>query len=152
MGGGHNSRAVNLMMVSVLYLTSFLVTHFVLFILKLGGFSTIKSTRTKGRVAQLQTPGGFASEISMITPKFDPATPLSRTAMRTQKADEKFLVSMNGSPVYVGGRGNSRAKNDNLIPVPIGGGSTMMVPTDDPSVQPIIQKLIKNCMNMMTKN
>ena len=87
----------------------------------------------------------------MITPKFDPSTPLNKTAMRTQKADEKFLVSMNGSPVYVAGRGSSRAKNDNLIPVPIGGGSTMMVPTDDPSVQPIIQKLIKNCMNMAKK-
>ena len=83
----------------------------------------------------------------MITPKFNPATPLSRTAMRTQKAEEKFLVSMNGSPVYVAGRGSSRAKNDDLIPVPIGGGATMMVPTDHPEVQ----KMIKNCMNMMAK-
>ena len=83
----------------------------------------------------------------MITPKFDPATPLNKTAMRTQRDDEKFLVSMCGSPVYVPGRGGSRAKNDNLIPVPIGGGSTMMVPTDNPEVQ----KLIKNCMKMMAK-
>lgn len=113
----------------------------------LGGFSTIKSSRTKGRVAQPLSELGT----SMITPKFDPATPLHRTAMRTQKADEKFLVSMNGSPVYVGGRGASRAKNENLIPVPIGDGKTLMVPSDDPSIQPIIQKLRESCMNIMSK-
>jgi len=113
----------------------------------LGGFSTIKSSRTKGRVAQPLSELGT----SMITPKFDPATPLHRTAMRTQKADEKFLVSMNGSPVYVGGRGASRAKNENLIPVPIGDGKTLMVPSDDPSIQPIIQKLKESCMNIMGK-
>ena len=58
---------------------------------------------------------------------------------------------MNGSPVYVGGRGASRAKNENLIPVPIGDGKTLMVPSDDPSIQPIIQKLRESCMNIMSK-
>ena len=58
---------------------------------------------------------------------------------------------MNGSPVYVGGRGASRAKNENLIPVPIGNGKTLMVPSDDPSIQPIIQKLKESCMNIMSK-
>ena len=55
----------------------------------------------------------------MITPKFDMATPLNRTVSRTAKADEKFLMSMQGSPVYVGGRSRS-TKNENLIPLPIG--------------------------------
>lgn len=104
----------------------------------LGGFSTIKSTRAKGRV--LQTP--------MITPKFDLATPLNRTVTRVQKADEKFLVSMNGSPVYVGGKGKS-AKNENLIPLPLGNGKTLMVPADNPEVQPLVQNLIKSCMTLM---
>ena len=85
-----------------------------------GGFSTMNPIRTKGRVAQLKTPSVELNGSTMITPKFDPATPLHRTAMRTQKAGEKFLVSMDGSPVYVGGRGGSRSKNENLIPVPIG--------------------------------
>jgi len=116
----------------------------------LGGFSTMKTSRTKGRVAQLQTPS-LELGTTMITPKFNPATPLHRTAMRTQKADEKFLVSMDGSPVYVGGRGGSRSKNENLIPVPIGDGKTLMVPSDDPQVQPIIQKLIKSCLNGVDK-
>ena len=58
---------------------------------------------------------------------------------------------MNGSPVYVGGRGASRAKNENLIPVPMGNGKTLMVPSDDPSIQPIIQKLKESCMNIMSK-
>lgn len=114
----------------------------------LGGFSTMKTSRTKGRVAQLQT---LELGTTMITPKFNPATPLHRTAMRTQKADEKFLVSMDGSPVYVGGRGGPHSKNGNLIPVPIGNGKTLMVPSDDPDVQPIIQKLIKSCMNSVDK-
>ena len=87
---------------------------------KTGGFSTMNPIRTKGRVAQLKTPSLELNGSTMITPKFDPATPLHRTAMRTQKAGEKFLVSMDGSPVYVGGRGGSRSKNENLIPVPIG--------------------------------
>merc|ERR1711962_757018 len=117
----------------------------------LGGFSTMNPIRTKGRVAQLKTPSVELNGSTMITPKFDPATPLHRTAMRTQKAGEKFLVSMDGSPVYVGGRGGSRSKNENLIPVPIGNGKTLMVPSDDPEVQPIIQKLIKSCMNSMNK-
>ena len=55
----------------------------------LGGFSTIKSTRTKGRVAQPLSELGT----SMITPKFDPATPLHRTAMRTQKAGRLIFFS-----------------------------------------------------------
>merc|ERR1711962_1809675 len=117
----------------------------------LGGFSTMNPIRTKGRVAQLKTPSLELNGSTMITPKFDPATPLHRTAMRTQKAGEKFLVSMDGSPVYVGGRGGSRSKNENLIAVPIGNGQTLMVPSDDPEVQPIIQKLIKSCMNSMDK-
>ena len=115
-----------------------------------GGFSTTKTSRMQGRVAQLQTPS-LRLGTTMITPKFDPATPLHRTAMRTAKADEKYLVSMDGSPVYVGGRGGSRSKNENLIPVPIGNGKTLMVPSDDPDVQPIIQKLIKSCINSMNK-
>jgi len=83
----------------------------------------------------------------MITPKFDPATPLTKTAMRTQRPDEKFLVSMNGSPVYVA-KGKAKAK-DNVIPLPIGGGKTLIVPADNPEVQPYLQKLIKTCMGIM---
>ena len=86
----------------------------------------------------------------MITPKFDLATPLNRTVSRTAKAEEKFLMSMQGSPVYVGGRSRS-TKNENLIPLPIGNGQTLMVPADNPEVQPLIQSLIKSCMNIMQK-
>lgn len=109
----------------------------------LGGFSAMKSSRLNGANGKpLQTP--------MITPKFDLATPLNRTVTRTQKADEKFLVSMNGSPVYVGNRGGVAVKkNENLIPLPIGNGKTLMVPADNPDVQPLIQSLINNCMKMM---
>jgi len=108
------------------------------------GFSTAKTTRAKGRLpsAAAQTP--------MIAPKFDMATPLNRTVSRTAKADEKFLMSMQGSPVYVGARSKS-VKNENLIPVPIGNGQTLMVPADNPEVQPLIQALIKNCMKIMNK-
>jgi len=116
------------------------------------GFTGMNPIRTKGRIAQLKTPSGPSVELNgttMITPKFDPATPLHRTAMRTKKAGEKFLVSMDGSPVYVGG--GSRSKNENLIPVPLGDGRTLMVPSDDPDVQPIIQKLIENSLNSMNK-
>ena len=110
----------------------------------LGGFSTVKTTRAKGRLpfAAAQTP--------MIVPKFDMATPLNRTVSRTAKAEEKFLMSMQGSPVYVGARSKS-VKNENLIPVPIGNGQTLMVPADNPEVQPLIQALIKNCMQIMNK-
>lgn len=107
----------------------------------LGGFSTAKTTRGKGRLAS-QTP--------MVTPKFDMTTPLNRTVSRTAKADEKFLMSMQGSPVYVGGKSKS-VKNDNLIPLPIGNGQTLMVPADNPEVQPLLQSLIKNCMKIMNK-
>ena len=86
--------------------------------------TTGKSTRTRGKIVT-QTPATSKNIINpnfsgfpMITPKFDPATPLTRTAMRTQRADEKFLVSMNGSPVYVA-KGKSKTK-DNFIPVPLG--------------------------------
>ena len=86
---------------------------------------------------------------SMITPKFDPTTPLTKTVTRTRRDEEKFLVSINGSPVYVGSR--AKAKNDNLIPVPIGNGQTLVIPADNPEVQPLIQDLIRNCMNIMNK-
>jgi len=85
----------------------------------------------------------------MITPKFDPTTPLTKTVTRTRREEEKFLVSINGSPVYVGSR--AKAKNDNLIPVPIGNGQTLVIPADNPEVQPLIQDLIRNCMNIMNK-
>ena len=107
----------------------------------LGGFST--TTRSaKPSASFLATP--------MIAPKFDPMTPLTRTVTRGKKSDEKFLVSMNGSPVYVGGRAGSR-KNENLIPLPIGGGQTLMVPSDNPEIQPLLQSLISSCMNIMNK-
>jgi len=109
----------------------------------LGGFSTAKTTRAKGRLPSV-------SQTPMITPKFDLATPLNRTVSRTAKAEEKFLMSMQGSPVYVGGRSRS-TKNENLIPLPIGNGQTLMVPADNPEVQPLIQSLIKSCMNIMQK-
>jgi len=112
----------------------------------LGGFSSAKPAagRSKGHMAA-QTP--------MITPKFDTTKPLNRTIMRTQKADEKFLMSMNGSPVYIGGGSRGR-KNDqqHLIPIPVGNGKTLMIPADNPDVQPIIQNLISSCMNIMSKN
>merc|ERR1711981_1242658 len=113
------------------------------------GCTTSKSTRTKGRLVP-STPGfGNITGIPMITPKFDLTTPLSRTAMRTQRADEKFLVSINGSPVYVQKK-TSKSKN-NLIPVPLGDGKTLMVPADNPEVQPMLQNLIKSCMNIMNR-
>ena len=87
----------------------------------------------------------------MIKPKFDLTTPLSRTAMRAQKADERFLVSFNGSPVYVGKGRRAKKEDNNLIPIPIGNGKTLMVPADNPDVQPIIQNLISSCMNIMKK-
>ena len=119
----------------------------------LGGFETAKSTRSRGRTTSsnaIATPGPSFGFPSMVTPKFDPMTPLNKTCTRTAKADEKFLLSMNGSPVYVGGRG-AKAKKENLIPVPIGEGKTLMVPADNPDVQPIIQKLISSCLNIMSK-
>lgn len=76
----------------------------------------------------------------MITPKFDPTTPLSRTVMRLAKPNET-LVSLSGSPVYAGattakkGRGrNARTKaggadDENLAVVPLGNGKLMMLPT-----------------------
>lgn len=118
----------------------------------LGGFTTAKSTRAKGRLfSQTPSASGFGniSALPMITPKFDPTTPLARTAMRTQRNDEKFLMSMNGSPVYVA---KKTSKNkDNLIPVPLGDGKTLMVPADNPEVQPLLQGLIKSCMSIMNK-
>jgi len=108
----------------------------------LGGFSTAKPSRSKGKFFAAQTP--------MITPKFDMATPLNRTVSRTAKAEEKFLMSMQGSPVYVGGRSRS-TKNENLIPLPIGNGQTLMVPADNPEVQPLLQSLLQKCMKLMNK-
>ena len=106
--------------------------------------ATAKTSRVRRNLNPAPTPIA-----SLITPKFDPMTPLNRTAMRTRRDEEKFLVSMNGSPVYVGGRG--KAKNDNLIPVPIGNGQTLVIPADNPEVQPLIQDLIRNCMSIMNK-
>ena len=114
------------------------------------GCTTAKSTRTKGRLVD-QTPAssgiGKMNGLSMITPKFDLNTPLHRTAMRTAKADEKFLVSMQGSPVYVP-KGKSKQQG-NMIPVPLGNGKTLVVPADNPEVQPILQNLIRSCMRIM---
>ena len=122
----------------------------------LGLTTTGKSTRTRGKIVP-QTPATTSKTIMnpnftglpMITPKFDPATPLTRTAMRTQRADEKFLVSMNGSPVYVA-KGKSKTK-DNFIPVPLGDGKTMVVPANNPAIKPLLDKLVKECMGIMNK-
>ena len=115
------------------------------------GCTTAKTSRTKGRLFD-QTPStsgfGKVNGLSIITPKFDLTTPLHRTAMRTARADEKFLVSMHGSPVYVPAKGKSKSK-DNMIPVPLGNGKTLVVPADNPEVQPILQKLIKSCMRII---
>ena len=114
------------------------------------GSTTAKTLRTKGRlVAQTPSTSGFGNVngLSIITPKFDLTTPLHQTAMRTARADEKFLVSMHGSPVYVP-KGKSKSK-DNMIPVPLGNGKTLVLPMDNPEVQPILQNLIKSCMRIM---
>ena len=119
------------------------------------GCSTAKTTRTKSAISKgrhvAQTPSnagfGKVNGLSVITPKFDLTTPLHRTAMRTARADEKFLVSMHGSPVYVP-KGKSKPK-DNMIPVPLGNGKTLVVPADNPEVQPILQNLIRSCMRIM---
>jgi len=114
------------------------------------GSTTAKTIRTKGRlVAQTPSTSGFekVNGLSIITPKFDLTTPLHQTAMRTARADEKFLVSMHGSPVYVP-KGKSKPK-DNMIPVPLGNGKTLVLPMDNPEVQPILQNLIKSCMRIM---
>lgn len=118
----------------------------------LGGFGSASTSGSRMQIHP-QTPiGNVSLAPPMITPKFNPATPLHRSAMRTQKSDEKFLISMNGSPVYVGagGRGNRSSKNDNMIPLPIGGGKTLMVPADNPEVQPLVQKLISSCLKNAT--
>merc|ERR1712001_300590 len=99
------------------------------------GCTTAKTSRTKGRLVD-QTPA--SSGIGKM----------NGLSMRTAKADEKFLVSMQGSPVYVPKAGKSKQK-DNMIPVPLGNGKTLMVPTDNPDVQPILQNLIKSCMRIM---
>ena len=60
------------------------------------------------------------------------------------------MMSMRGSPVYVEGQSRS-AKNENLIPLPIENGQTLMIPADYPEVQPLLQSLIQNCMKLMNK-
>jgi hypothetical protein len=82
----------------------------------------------------------------MITPKFNPNTPMNRSVMRTKREDEKWLVSMNGSPVYIGGR-KGKGNDNNVIPLPLGNGNTLMVPADNPQVQ----NLIQSCMSLMNK-
>ena len=122
-----------------------------------GGNTTVKSSRSR-RV--LQTPAGSSNmNLSIITPKFDMATPMTRTVMRAKRDDEKWLVSMQGSPVYIGGGargggGKSKSKQDNgkMIPIPIGDGKTLMVPADNPEVQPVLQKLIQTSMNIMNRS
>lgn len=122
------------------------------------GTTTAKSSRSKALTASsLQTPATGSKpfgSMPVITPKFDPTTPMTRTVMRAQKADEKWLVSLNGSPVYIGpaargGRGAKVKGNDNMMPVPLGGGKTLMVPTDAPEVQPLVQQLVQSCMTMI---
>lgn len=116
----------------------------------LGGFSTVKHTKTRGRTIKNNL-GASSDFPAVITPKFDPATPLIKTAVRSKKSDERFLVSMNGSPVYVGGKGSRTSKEENFIPLPIGDGQTLVVPADNPEVQPLIQKLINSCLSMVNK-
>jgi hypothetical protein len=87
----------------------------------------------------MQTPAnnhpGPNCGLPFITPKFNMATPLHRSVMRTAKPNET-LVSLSGSPVYVGataGRGRGRkpaASESEMIPVPIGAGKTLMVPAE----------------------
>jgi hypothetical protein len=121
----------------------------------LGGFNTAKSSRVKGRMTA-QTPAsgmsffGAGGMPGMITPKFDPATPMNRTAMRGKRDDEKWLVSMNGSPVYIGGK-KGKGNDNNVIPLPLGNGQTLVVPADNPEVQPMIQNLIASCMAIMNR-
>ena len=78
---------------------------------------------------------------------------MNRSVMRAKRDDEKFLVSLQGSPVYIGARGarKSKAQRDNVIPVPIGEGKTLMIPADDPEVQPMLQKLIQKSMDIMNR-
>ncbi len=116
------------------------------------GCTTAKSSRSRMLVAS--TPLMSASSgMPVITPKFDMATPLTRTAMRTKRDDEKWLVSVNGSPVYIGSRGGkSKAAQDKMIPIPLGNGKTIMVPADDPEVQPLLQKLVETSMDIMNRS
>jgi hypothetical protein len=115
------------------------------------GCTTAKSSRTKARMMTAQTPAGasgmsFLGGRGMITPKFNPNTPMNRSVMRTKREDEKWLVSMNGSPVYIGGR-KGKGNDNNVIPLPLGNGNTLMVPADNPQVQ----NLIQSCMSLMNK-
>ena len=73
--------------------------------------------------------------------------------MRSKRDDEKWLVSMNGSPVYIGSRGGgkSKANQKNVIPIPVGEGKTLMVPADDPEVQPMLQRLIQKSIDIMNR-
>jgi hypothetical protein len=70
--------------------------------------------------------------------------------MRGKRDDEKWLVSMNGSPVYIGGK-KGKGNDNNVIPLPLGNGQTLVVPADNPEVQPMIQNLIASCMAIMNR-
>ena len=80
---------------------------------------------------------------TVITPKFDPKTPLKRSAMRHQKNTEKFLFSLNGSPVQIM---PNQTQNEDVIPIPLANGSTILVPVDHPDIQPHVEALKKSCL------
>ena len=103
-----------------------------------------RSTRKRvPRNLEMETPSNpkRPQSMSLITPKFDMATPLSRTVMRLAKPNET-LVSLSGSPVYAGNtttakkRGKKKVDDppENLTVVPLGKGKMMMLPMSTPKV------------------
>lgn len=111
--------------------------------------STPAASRTSRAKANLQTPSTSRSRTQhttpansqatkscstpMITPKFDTSRSLNRTVSRTAKAGE-VLVSLSGSPVapVVSGRSVAgQAIASESARIPLGGGNTLNLPTDD---------------------
>ena len=84
---------------------------------------------------------------TVITPKFDPKTPLKRSAMRHRKITENFLISLNGSPVQIMA---DPTQNENVIPIPLANGSNILVPVNHPDVQPHVEALIRSCLKKST--
>ena len=100
------------------------------------------STRGRGKTG-MQTPATSAKPaggLPFITPKFNTATPLHRTAMRVPKPDEVAL-SLNGSPLYLSataarGRGRGKTRKDSepdAVPFKLRDGNTLMIPAKSPT-------------------
>ena len=66
--------------------------------------------------------------------------------MRHQKNTEKFLFSLNGSPVQIM---PNQTQNEDVIPIPLANGSTILVPVDHSDIQPHVEALKKSCLKFV---